>query len=212
MAFARTVKVDISANTISRISIEDDGVYWAHRPIDTLAANHLSLAIYPAAVAKATWTFVRVLGKGILQDTAVFLGIAEPISRPQSWETTILKRMQEQDTAGRGSNQITGSGNRELQDLNKTLQSAVPLGEMLPPSFGIAMSAAMVTFAKSWKPVRQGPNPGCFKVDGLIQFSGKRAYMSVLVSSWYDPKQKKFVDIQTQLRHILPFKQRPASR
>ncbi|KAJ3472725.1 hypothetical protein NLG97_g10761 [Lecanicillium saksenae] len=190
---------------VAGISIEDDGIYWAHRPIDTLAANHLTLAIYPAAVAKAAWSFISVLGKGLATDTAVFLGLAEPARRPPTWESVVLKRMQQQETVGPGAN-------RELQDLKKTLQSAVSLGNVLPPTFEHASSAAMVTFAKSWKPARQGPGPGCIKVDGLIQVSGAKAYMAVYVIAWFDPKQKKFVDIQTQLKHILPFKQYPANR
>ncbi|TQV96290.1 hypothetical protein V2A60_003289 [Cordyceps javanica] len=188
---------------VAGISIEDDGIYWAHRPIDSLAAKHLSLAIYPAAVAKAAWSFLSVLGKGLASDTAVFLGIAEPTKRPPTWESVVLNRMQQQETVGPGAN-------RELQDLKKTLQSAVSVGNVMPSNLEHASSAAMVTLAKTWKPARQGPGPGCIKVDGLIQVSGKKAYMAVYVVAWFDPKQKKFVDIQTQLKHLLPFQQYPA--
>ncbi|OAA81269.1 hypothetical protein LEL_00814 [Akanthomyces lecanii RCEF 1005] len=188
---------------VAGISIEDDGIYWAHRPIDTLAAKHLSLAIYPMAVAKAAWAFVSVLGKSLASDTAVFLGIAEPARRPPTWESVVMNRVQGQDTVG-------ASTNRALQDLKKTAQPAVSLGNVMPPSLEHASSAAMVTLAKSWKPAQQGPGPGCIKVDGLIQVSGKKAYMAVYVIAWFDPKQRKFVDIQTQLKHLLPFQQYPA--
>lgn len=188
---------------VAGISIEDDGIYWAHRPIDTLAAKHLSLAIYPVAVAKAAWSFLSVLGKGLATDTAVFLGIAEPVKRLPTWESVVLNRMPQQETVGPGAD-------RELQDLKKTLQSAVPFGDVMPSNLEHASSAAMVTLAKTWKPARQGPGPGCIRVDGLIQVSGKSAYMTVYVVAWFDPKQRKFVDIQTQLKHLLPFKQYPA--
>lgn len=167
-------------------------------------------------MAKAAWSFVSVLGTGAAMDVAIFLGLAEASAKPPTWDSLIIKRMQEQEAMGRGGNQITGtsgaSSNGDLQDLKKALHSVVSLGGILPPGLENASSAAMLTFAKTWKPARQGPGPGCVKVDGLIQVSGKKAYMAVYVVGWYDPKQKKFVDIQTQLKHILPFQQYPANR
>ncbi len=155
-------------------------------------------------MAKAAWAFVSVLGKNLASETAVFLGIAEPARRPPTWGPVVLNRVPDQETVG------PGSTNRELQDLKKTLQPGAPLSNVMPPSLEHASAAAMVTLAKSWKPARQGPSPGCIKVDGLIQLTGKKAYMSVYVFAWFDPKQKKFVDIQTQLKHLLPFQQYPA--
>lgn len=193
------------SNPYYSISIEDDGIYWAHRPIETLAANHLSLAIYPAAVAQSTWVFISTLTKGLIEDTAVFLGMAEPVRRPATWESGMMKRIQQTEAAGSGTN-------RELQDLKKAFQSAASLGSAMPDSFQRASWAAVLVFIKNWKPARQGPGPGCIKVDGLIQMSGTKAYMAVYVVAWFDPKQNKFVDINTQLKHLLPFKQFPASR
>lgn len=163
---------------------------------------------------------MSVLGKGLANDAAVFFGLAEPTVRAPVWQDALLNRMPGPDTVTRGANQITGGtgagagagSNGELQDLKKTLQSAVSLGNILPPSLDTASTAAMVTFAKSWKPARPGIGPGCIKVDGLIQVSGKQAYMAVYVNAWYDVKQGKYVDIQTQLKHILPYKQYPARK
>ncbi|KGQ10986.1 hypothetical protein BBAD15_g3673 [Beauveria bassiana D1-5] len=189
---------------VAGISIEDDGIYWAHRPIDTLAAKHLYLAIYPAAVAKAALSFVSAYGKGIASDMTIFLGIAEPPAKQRStWEPTMVQRVQ-LETVG-------PSANRELQDLKKNHQSVVSIGTETSTTLQRATSAALVTLAKSWKPARRGPGPGCIRVDGLIQVAGKKAYMAVYVVAWFDPKQNKFVDIQSQLKHLVPFNQYPAN-
>jgi hypothetical protein len=34
--------------------------------------------------------------------------------------------------------------------------------------------------------------------------------MSVWVLGWYDPKVKKFVGIETRLKHLIQYKQKPA--
>lgn len=49
------------ANITYSIEITDDFVSWTTMPIDSLVVKRIQQAFYPAAVAKATWSWMKVL-------------------------------------------------------------------------------------------------------------------------------------------------------
>lgn len=80
----------------------------------------------------------------------------------------------------------------------------------LDPRIQAALQAASLTFARNWKPTKSPPNRGCIRVDGVVELRGKSACMAVYVLGWYDPKLRKYMGIQTGLKHLVQLKQRPA--
>lgn len=202
-----------------RIILDDDGIFWGDRPIDSLAASHLNMAIYPTAVAMTVWTFVNSLCRQTAQDVAKALGISTEPPQETTWQTVAINRMKQQGSFGapgketaripgamdKPSNFPFSSGNGDI--------IGTPFGgdSQLDPRIQGALHAASMTFAKNWQPAKQPPNRGCIRVDGLVELQGKNAVMAVYVLGWYDPKQKTFMAIQTGLKHLIQLKQRPAS-
>ncbi|KHN95989.1 uncharacterized protein MAM_06094 [Metarhizium album ARSEF 1941] len=205
---------------VSGIIIDDDGIFWGDRPIDPVAAGHLNMAIYPKAVALTVWTFVNSLCKQAAQDVAKALGFNTEPPQDTSWQTVAMDRMKEQGTIGSGGKQAV----KVPVPTDKPVNIPVPAanGDVLGPSAGSdsnqldpriqgALHAASMTFAKNWQSVKQPPNRGCIRVDGLVELQGKNAVMVVYVFGWYDPKQKNYMAIQTGLKHLVQLKQRPAA-
>lgn len=177
------------------------------------------MAIYPKAVALTVWTFVNSLCRQTAQDLAKALGFSTEPPQDTTWQTVFMNRMKEQETIGTQGKQaarVTGSGDKPP---NFPLPTAN--GDLFGPPFGSdsqldsriqgALHAAAMTFTKNWQPVKQPPNRGCIRVDGLVELQGKNAVMAVYVLGWYDPKQKNYMAIQTGLKHLIQLKQRPAA-
>lgn len=72
-----------------------------------------------------------------------------------------------------------------------------------------ALQAASLTFAKNWKPTQPAVNRGCIRVDGLVELQGESTNMVLHVLGWYDPKLRKYVNVQTKLKHVTRGKQKP---
>lgn len=76
----------------------------------------------------------------------------------------------------------------------------------------VASQVAWGEFQKNWKPVKKWPTRGCVVVDGTLEIKGDRAVMAVLVVGFYDPKAKKFVNLDARVKHIRALKQNPLPR
>lgn len=198
------------------IIIDDDGIFWGDRPLDSLAASRLNMALYPKAVALTVWTFFNFLFRQTAHDIAKALGINAGSPPPDSsWQIVTLNRVQEQDALGGTSRGMTSSaGQTRSQPIPVGTGNATSLptdaDAFLNPRVQAAFHAATLTFAKTWQPVKQPPRRGCIRVDGLVELQGQAAAMAVYVLGWYDPKQRKFMGIQTGLKHLVQHKQRPA--
>ncbi|KAK2594265.1 hypothetical protein QQS21_008044 [Conoideocrella luteorostrata] len=205
---------------VSGIIIDDDGIFWGDRPIDSLAASHLNLVIYPKAVALTVWTFVNSLCRQSAQDLAKALGFNTEPPQDTSWQTVAINRMKEQGGLGTPGKQAVKVSGHDDKPTNSPFPSSSvgilgsPLGgneTQLDPRIQGALHDASMTFSKNWQPVKQPPNRGCIRVDGLVELQGKNALMAVYVLGWYDPKQKTYMAIQTGLKHLIQLKQKPAA-
>ncbi|GAB0134059.1 hypothetical protein EsDP_00002445 [Epichloe bromicola] len=204
---------------VSGIIIDDDGIFWGDRPIDSLAASHLDMAIYPKAVALTVWTFVNSLCRQTAQDVAKALGLSTEPPQDTSWQTVAINRMREQGGLGTPEKQAAKASGRAEKPTNIPVPTSTvdlfgsPFGNdsQLDPRIQGALHDASMTFSKNWQPVKQPPSRGCIRVDGLVELQGKNALMAVYVVGWYDPKQKTYMAIQTGLKHLVHLKQRPAS-
>ncbi|KAK1254843.1 hypothetical protein MKX08_008838 [Trichoderma sp. CBMAI-0020] len=201
---------------VSGIIIDDDGIFWGDRPMDSLAANHLNTAIYPKAVALSAWAFIDSLTRQTAQDIAKALGFNTPPPPEATWQAAILNRIKEQSelgTAGKQTVRVPGQPDKANFPLHTGMSEipGTPFSgvSQVDPRIQAALQAATVTFTKNWQPARQPPSRGCIKVDGLVELQGKSAVMAVYVLGWYDPKQRKFMGVQTGLKHLLQLKQRP---
>ncbi|KAH6900402.1 hypothetical protein B0T10DRAFT_470455 [Thelonectria olida] len=202
------------------IIVDEEGIFWGDRPIDSTAAGHLDKAIYPKAVAMTAWTFISFLCKQTMQDVAKALGFSGSDTPEPTWQNVTLDRLREQ-AGGHGGN----TGKQAVRILGQSERPAhgqFPTGSgdiigtlfggetQLDPRILAAIQAASLTFARNWKPTKTPPNRGCLRVDGVVELRGKTAFMAVYVFGWYDPKLKKFMGIQTGLKHLIQHKQRPA--
>ncbi|KAM0547015.1 hypothetical protein ACHAPJ_010558 [Fusarium lateritium] len=71
---------------VSGIMIDEEGIFWGDRPIDSIAAGFLAKAIYPKALAMACWTFVSFLTKQAAQDISKSIGLSEPDPPESAWQ------------------------------------------------------------------------------------------------------------------------------
>lgn len=204
---------------VSGIMIDDEGIFWGERLIDPVAARHLAKVVYPKAVALTAWTFVSFLVGQTVQDVSRAIGLGEPSPPEPTWQSAALERF---------TGEQAGFPNMPKQTVKVITQSDRPPhgsfpagnGDVLGTLFGVetqldprlqaAIQAASLTFAKNWKPTKSPPTRGCIRVDGVVEIKGNSACLGVYVLGWYDPKQRKFVGIQTGLKHLLPLKQKPA--
>ncbi|KAM5355346.1 hypothetical protein ACJ41O_001992 [Fusarium nematophilum] len=203
---------------VSGIIIDDDGIFWGDRPIDSTAANHLAKVLYPKAAALTFWTFTSFLAKQTAQDLAKALGFSDPNPPEPIWQPVNLDRF-------RGQGGIPSQGNETVRVVGQSERPAhgtLPTGNgdiigtlfgsetQLHPRIQAALQAASLTFARNWRPTKSSLTRGCIRVDGVVELKGKTACMAVYVLGWYDPKLRKFMGIQTGLKHLVQLKQRPA--
>ncbi|CAM1504445.1 Fc.00g020360.m01.CDS01 [Cosmosporella sp. VM-42] len=202
---------------VAGIIIDEDGIFWGDRPIDSTAAGHLDKVLYPKAVAMTVWTFVNFLFKQTAQDISKALGFNGPAVPEPTWQSVTLDRIKEGSMAGTGKQAVKIAGQPDKSPTNQ-----IPTGHadiigtlfggdtQLDPRIQAALQAASLTFARNWKPTKSPPNRGCIRVDGVVELRGKTACMAVYVLGWYDPKLRKYMGIQTGLKHLVQLKQRPA--
>ncbi|KAG5950761.1 hypothetical protein E4U53_004460 [Claviceps sorghi] len=203
---------------ISGIIISDEGIFWGDRPIDSLAASHVDMVIYPKAVALTVWAFINSLCRQTARDVAKALGFGTEPPGDTSWQTVAINRMREQagpDNPGKQAVKAPGSGGKSgnlpaSTDPGDVLRPTSDSDAQLNPRIQDALHDAAVAFSKNWQPVKQPPNRGCVRVDGLMEFQGKKAVIAVYVLGWYDPKQKTFLTIETLFKHLVQIRQKPA--
>lgn len=201
---------------ISGIFVDDDGIGWTERPIDPMALKHLDTAIRPTAVALGAWTWTSLVLKSMMMDVGRVVGFGAEAPPPTTWHSTIQGRPFKDVYGGKSSSSSPGG-----QAINSPLGMT---GEP-PPGIGpelsdlekrmrehaqVASQGALLAFSKNWKPIKRPPTRGCIRVDGLVELQGEKAFMSVWVLGWYDPKAKKFIGIETRLKHLVQYKQKPA--
>lgn len=185
--------------------------------MDSMVASHLNMALYPKAVALTVWTFFNFLAKQTAQDIVKALGFNSDPPDNNAWQAAAINHMKEQGAFGSPGKQAVKAPSQPdkpqfpIQIGNGDLFGAPPGGEsQVDPRIQAALKAASLTFAKTWQPARQHPTRGCIRVDGLVELQGNAAVLAIYVVGWYDPKQAKFMGIQTGLKHLLQRKQRPA--
>ncbi|KAF4980153.1 hypothetical protein FZEAL_3772 [Fusarium zealandicum] len=202
---------------VSGIIIDSEGIFWGDRPIDSTAANHLDKVLYPKTVALTVWTFASFLVRQTAQDVMKAIGLGDPTPPEATWQSVTLDRLKQGSLPGVGNQAVKVVGQSE-----RPPQGSFPTGNgdiigtlfgsetQLDPRVQAALQAASLTFARNWRPTKSPPNRGCIRVDGVVELKGNTACMAVYVLGWYDPKLRKFMGIQTGLKHLVQLKQRPA--
>ncbi|KAI9172168.1 hypothetical protein HJFPF1_01661 [Paramyrothecium foliicola] len=205
---------------LSGLIIDDEGIFWGDRPVDTLAARQINAAIYPKAVVLTAWTFMNSLFTSTVQDIAEALGLKTTESSDVSWQSVAMDRMK--GGFGPGPGPANDQAVKVSDQTDKSASLGLPTGTgsalsnpFLPEFQGdariqAAIRAAAVTFVKNWRPSPAPPARGCIRVDGVVELQGKRALLAVYVLGWYDPNQKKYVSVESKVKHLLPLNQKPA--
>lgn len=176
-------------------------------------------------MALAVWTFWNVLLQRTRDDISKALGFDGQKEQETTWQSVIINRGKDQTPFGMNGKPSPGN---ILAPPNPQAKASQPGSIQGPPDFSgmfrktagegdvpmsasimHAFQAASLTLAKNWRPAEQPVNRGCIRVDGLVELQGKSAIMVVYVLGWYDPQTKKYMNVQTRLKHLLQTKQRP---
>lgn len=199
--------------TISRLIIDEEGIFWGDRPIDSLSAGYLNNVLYPKVAVATAWSFFSTLATQTASDVGKYFGFNSSSSETETtWHSVMLNRMKEKEGGGPSDKNIVQPQPKPPTiSINATGDLGPPSGEsQMDSRMAAALQAAGTTFAKGWKPVKQPPARGCIRVDGLVELQGPNASMAVYALAWYDPKQKTYSGIQIVFKHLLQHKQRPA--
>lgn len=196
--------------------------------IEPAAANQLDAIMYPKAVAMAAWTFWNVLIQQSKEDISRALGLSGSREQETSWQSVMIDRGKEKSSLGSPSGkpvqgtifappnpQAKASQPGSIQGapdfaglFRKPGDPEAPMGTA-SGSVLLAFQAASLALAKNWRPAEQLVNRGCIRVDGLVELQGRSGIMVVYVLGWYDPQARKYVNVQTKLKHLVQSKQRP---
>lgn len=199
---------------VSGIMIDEDGIFWGDRPIDSLAANFLAKALYPKALAMGCWTFISFLSKQVAQDIAKSIGLSEPDPPESAWQhvpvNSLPGTMPQQTPRVVVKHDAKAHPAHLPPGFNEILGAAFGPDAKLDPRLQAASLAGAFAFLRYWKPTKTLPSRGCIKVDGIVELKGKTAVMAVLVAGYYDPKTRQYVAVQTRLKHLMQLRQRPA--
>ncbi|KAJ4137431.1 hypothetical protein NW768_003018 [Fusarium equiseti] len=199
---------------VSGIMIDEEGIFWGDRPIDSTAASTLAKALYPKALAMGCWTFVSFLAKQIAQDVGKGVGLIESDPPESAWQHVPVGSLP--GTMPQQTPRVVVKHDPKTQTstlppaLNEILGAAFGPDAKLDPRLQAASLAGAFAFLRYWKPTRTSPSRGCIKVDGIVELKGKTAVMAVLVAGYYDPKTRQYVAVQTRLKHLMQLRQRPA--
>ncbi|KAF4995873.1 hypothetical protein FGRMN_4830 [Fusarium graminum] len=199
---------------VSGIMIDEEGIFWGDRPIDSIAASFLAKALYPKALAMGCWTFVSFLTKQVAQDIGKSIGLGEDPAE-SAWQhvpvSNLPGTMPHPVTRAVSQNEPKSHIPTPLPPVfNDILGAAFGPEAKLDPRLQAAGIAGTFAFLRHWKPTRTLPSRGCVRVDGIVELKGKTAVMAVLVAGYYDPKTRQYVAVQTRLKHLMQLKQRPA--
>jgi hypothetical protein len=221
---------------VSGLIVDWDGLFWGDRSIDSVFAHQLNAILYPKAVALATWAFVSVLAQRTQANITKALGLGESKQQETSWQSVILERGKEHkpgvfgsgsstppqimrpsspagqaspSTSPASSVQLPVTGAAQGQDLLGFVKR--PVNTESAPSLSVlmALQAATLTLAQNWTPTQPAINSGCIRVDGLVELLGSSTVVAVYVVGWFDPQTKKYVNVQTRIKHAMPLKQTP---
>lgn len=195
--------------------IDEEGIFWGDRPIDSIAASFLAKALYPKALAMGCWTFVSFLTKQVVLDISKAIGLSEPDPPASGWHQVPVGNLPgiiPPPTATRTAVQHDPKAHTAHLPpvFNEIISAAFGPDAKLDPRLQAASMAGALAFLRHWKPTKSLPGRGCIRVDGIVELKGKTAVMAVLVAGYYDPKTRQYVAVQTMLKHLMQLKQRPA--
>ncbi|KAF5635470.1 uncharacterized protein FTJAE_6368 [Fusarium tjaetaba] len=200
---------------VSGIMIDEEGIFWGDRPIDSIAASFLAKALYPKALAMGCWTFVSFLTKQVALDISKAIGLSEPDPPASGWHQVPVGNLPgiiPSPAATRTAVQHDPKAHTAHLPpvFNEIISAAFGPDAKLDPRLQAASMAGALAFLRHWKPTKSLPGRGCIRVDGIVELKGKTAVMAVLVAGYYDPKTRQYVAVQTMLKHLMQLKQRPA--
>ncbi|EWG36365.1 hypothetical protein FVEG_00430 [Fusarium verticillioides 7600] len=200
---------------VSGIMIDEEGIFWGDRPIDSIAASFLAKALYPKALAMGCWTFVSFLTKQVALDISKAIGLSEPDPPASGWHQVPVGNLPgiiPPPAATRTAVQHDSKAHTAHLPpvFNEIISAAFGPDAKLDPRLQAATMAGALAFLRHWKPTKSLPGRGCIRVDGIVELKGKTAVMAVLVAGYYDPKTRQYVAVQTMLKHLMQLKQRPA--
>ncbi|RCI12279.1 hypothetical protein L249_0498 [Ophiocordyceps polyrhachis-furcata BCC 54312] len=184
----------------------NDGIYWSRQPIEASLARTLDETVYPKAVALTFWTFWSSLLRQNAQSIYNSFAANEP---PSSFP---INSNPSNNPGNKSNPPPSDSSNLDPSQIKRVLMTnPLEVNEsIIDAEIRTALQAALKTLGSKWRPAGKPPNPGCFFVDGVVEYYGPRASIGLYVWAWYDPKLKVWTSINLRLKHAKPHVQSPA--
>ncbi|PFH62817.1 hypothetical protein XA68_11829 [Ophiocordyceps unilateralis] len=188
---------------IQGFAIRSNGLYWTQQHVDGWSDEALNSVLYPKVVASAFWTFCSSLLKQNTQYISdYFSANASSVTRQsasssQPSERAPTNRQGSDSDASKPPAIFTHlpSHIQILHDPSRAGDSA------LDSRVRAALKDALQNFQKTYRPVAKSVGRGCFLVDGIVEFEGKRLAVTTQVQAWYNPSSKNWILISIKVRY-----------
>jgi hypothetical protein len=214
----------------SGIEISDDAISWVTMPVDSLTVFKIRNVLWPSAVYKASWNFIKVL---IVEDSkriAGMLGIQTQTPHLQSIDQLLARQQQIMNPIPNkdGPGQVPGATGEAQKSTMKapTPVLAAPDGKSpegkelnthakLMFAFRQRLFAPLLAFRsklqQTWRPAMNYPPRGSILVSGMVELESDKAYLVFDVVAAWDPKEKGYDprSMRVALRRFQPKKQGP---
>ncbi|XMA18377.1 hypothetical protein WAI453_011168 [Rhynchosporium graminicola] len=205
------------------------------RTVDSATVFKIRQGLWPSAVMKSFWSFVKVAFADDTKRVAAMLGIGSA-SPPLTFDQLLAQHQQliqdgqapplpaKASTPGlppQGSKEMidTSAGKSESaeeesepKDIQEVVIRINSRTMAIYAHFFRPIMAFKAKLAQTWKPILQHPPRGSILVSGLVELDSPKATLVFDVRAAYNPKTKEYdpSSLLIQLRRLQPKKQSPA--
>lgn len=211
----------------SGLLFDDDGIFWASEPVDSLTVMRSRKILWPTAMAQSTWAYTSTMmlqhwgqvktmfGFEAPQASSTQLAVSEALARrslssgrqiadgPPAIDAVnaVTKTTDQSQT----EEPISGGRTNFLKDM------ATSVDGMRQMAVGPWMEFRR-KLSQSWKPTKDLPPRGSIMVSGMVELETPRAFIVVDVHGFWDPETRKFpfASMFMKVRRIQMKVQKPA--
>jgi hypothetical protein len=199
--------------TISRIEIADDYIAWSTMSVDSGTVFKIRSALWPSALAKSFWSFIKVMVTDDAKKVARIIGL--PSGAPPPTIDQLLARHQQIMKGGPPTKdgppkakqpQLLGDSQNTMMPVpaNTSVTSKPTLAEEESESklkkivLGVTshyergLTAFKMKLKQTWRPAPNYPPRGSIMVQGLVEIDSPRAWLVFDVKAAWDPKTKTY--------------------
>lgn len=185
---------------------DEDGIFWASEPVDSLTVMRSRKILWPTAMAQASWAFTSTMMLQHWNQVKTFLGFEAPQASSPFPPSAALGK------SSMSSSRQTADGAPTIDAVNAVTKTADQnetedavsggrtsfLKDFASSADGMRQMAVgpwmefQRKLSQSWKPTKDLPPRGSIKVSGMVELETPRAFVVVDVFGFWDPETRKF--------------------